>query len=57
MSLYMTPTVSYWFMKAPKTTEGAGETDLYGSAFYHYYRGLLETLRGTVQSLSLRSLS
>ena len=44
MSLYMTPTVSYWFMKAPKAAAGAGKTDLYDSGFYRTYRGLLETL-------------
>ena len=44
MSLYMTPTVSYWFMKAPKAAEGAGKTDLYDSGFYRIYRGLLESI-------------
>ena len=44
MSLYMTPTVSYWFMKAPKAAEGAGKTDLYDSGFYRVYRGLLESI-------------
>ncbi len=44
MSLYMTPTVSYWFMKAPKAAEGAGQTDLYDTGFYRRYKALLETI-------------
>ncbi len=45
MSMYMTPTMSYWFLKVqPKTDAGAGETDLYDTAFYRAYRGFLETL-------------
>ena len=45
MSMYMTPTMSVWFMKVkPKTGGTAGEVDLYNSTFYRYYRGFLETL-------------
>ncbi len=44
MSLYMTPTMSYWFMKAPKPSSDAAKADMYGSAFYTRYRGLLETI-------------
>ena len=45
MSMYMTPTMCYWFLKVPtKTVEAAGKADLYDSAFYRYYRGFLETL-------------
>ncbi len=43
MSMYMTPTLSYWFMR-PRTDAGAVGTDPYGSAFYRAYRGFLETL-------------
>ncbi len=45
MSMYMTPTVSYWFIKAPPKAAGdVGKTDLYDSRFYRAYRRFLETL-------------
>jgi multidrug efflux pump subunit AcrB len=43
--MYMTPTMSYWFLKVQPPTGGpAGKSDLYDSAFYRVYRGFLETL-------------
>ncbi len=44
MSLYMTPTVSYWFLKPPKSSGKQSASGLYDSGFYRIYRGLLETL-------------
>lgn len=46
MSMYMTPTMSYWFLKVQPQTSGttAERTDLYQSKFYRHYRGFLETL-------------
>ncbi len=46
MSMYMTPAVSYWFVKGkPKESPGGnGKAGLYDSAFYRGYRRLLETL-------------
>lgn len=44
MSLYMTPTMSYWFIKVePKPgAEAGGEAALYDSRFYRSYRRMLE---------------
>ncbi len=45
MSMYMTPTMSYWFMKVEPAAGGSdGGADLYDSAFYRVYRGALEAL-------------
>ncbi len=45
MSMFMTPTMCYWFLKAPPKTGPATEkTDLYDSPFYRRYRVFLETL-------------
>ncbi len=45
MSMYMTPTMSYWFMKVKPAAGGSdGGADLYDSAFYRVYRGALEAL-------------
>ncbi|MDJ0608933.1 MAG: efflux RND transporter permease subunit [Kiloniellales bacterium] len=45
MSMFMTPTMCYWFLKAPPQTGQATEkTDLYDSPFYRRYRVFLETL-------------
>ena len=46
MSLYMTPTMSYWFLKVkPKTgTATSGEAALYNSRFYRAYQRFLEAI-------------
>ncbi len=46
MSLYMTPTMSFWFLKV-KQRDGASagnEAALYDSGFYRSYRRVLETI-------------
>ncbi|HYN39143.1 MAG TPA: efflux RND transporter permease subunit, partial [Rhodospirillales bacterium] len=44
MSLYMTPTMSYWFLKVKVREAGAGSAaGLYDSTFYQVYRRFLET--------------
>ncbi len=42
MSMYMTPTMCYWFLKAPPGGGGVDEAKMYSSGFYRYYRGFLE---------------
>ena len=42
MSMYMTPTMCYWFLKAPPGGGGVDEAKRYSSGFYRYYRGFLE---------------
>jgi len=46
MSLYMTPTMSYWFLKVkPKEkADAAGDAALYNSRFYRTYRRMLGTM-------------
>ncbi|MGI9520211.1 MAG: efflux RND transporter permease subunit, partial [Hyphomicrobiaceae bacterium] len=45
MSMYITPTMCYWFLRAKtNTSQEAGNPNQYDSAFYRYYRGFLETL-------------
>ena len=42
MSMYMTPTMCYWFLKAPPGGGGVDEAKMYSAGFYRYYRGFLE---------------
>ncbi len=46
MSLYMTPTMSYWFLKVTPQpgTAGGGEAALFDSGFYRTYRRFLEAI-------------
>ncbi|MFZ1416125.1 MAG: efflux RND transporter permease subunit [Defluviicoccus sp.] len=44
MSMYMTPTLSCWFMTARPQASGGGKVDPYDSAFYRRYRQFLESL-------------
>lgn len=48
MSLYMTPTMCYWFLKVtPKQgAKKSGEAALYESKFYHSYQRMLEAMLG-----------
>ena len=45
MSMYMTPTMCYWFLKVPPEAEKtADESERFTSGFYRYYRAFLETV-------------
>lgn len=45
MSMYATPTMCHWFLKAePKAGGAADEEALYGSRFYRRYRAVLEAV-------------
>jgi multidrug efflux pump subunit AcrB len=45
MSMYMTPTMCYWFLKVPPRAEGsADESEPFTSGFYRYYRAFLEAV-------------
>ncbi|MEP5763328.1 MAG: efflux RND transporter permease subunit [Halieaceae bacterium] len=49
LSMYVTPSMCYWFMKVPEKGEPA--VDPYGAGFYKVYRALLQSLlavRGVV---------
>jgi multidrug efflux pump subunit AcrB len=45
LSMYMTPCMSFWFMKVDgKTSTAEAESTAYDGKFYRIYRGLLETI-------------
>ena len=45
MSMYMTPTMSYWFLKVtPKDQDDDAAVDPYDTAFYRRYRRFLEAM-------------
>ena len=44
MSMYMTPTMCYWFLKVPPEAKPADKSERFTSGFYRYYRTFLETV-------------
>jgi multidrug efflux pump len=45
MSMYMKPTMCYWFLKVPaEAKKTADESERFTSGFYRYYRAFLETI-------------
>ena len=45
MSMYMTPTMCFWFLKTPKgAQEAADNSEQYTSGVYRYYRAFLESI-------------